>query len=220
MEAAELLVKPVAGFGMIGGSGWGEGLEPVGMIDGVGVVLGLQSDSAALAVVDAALAGILQEVACVELDAGQIGEDIHGAAGDGIVEGGAGIAEDLKVVVVAALEVQRFVVGFNIPADGFGGTEVHGSTLYAAGLTGGDAFSVGGGEETGGQGQDLIHGGIGFIVAGQVKVTVVGQVENSILVTDAVIGDAQGIVGADGIGDGDGGVAGVTLVAVGAEQAE
>ena len=155
VEAAVLLVKFVAGFGMVGGVCGGEGLLPFGVVHGVGVELGFQADAGALAVINAALAVVLQEVAGVELDAVAVGVNAHGPAGGRVMEGGAGVAEDLKVVVKAALEVEGFVVRFDIPANGLGDAEVHGGAVHRAQLAGGDAGVIRYGKEPGGEGQLL-----------------------------------------------------------------
>ena len=64
--------------------GPGEGLGPFGMVDGIGVELGLQRNAGALAVMDTALAGFIQKITSIELNAGAIRMDSHGAAGTGI----------------------------------------------------------------------------------------------------------------------------------------
>ena len=146
---------------MVGGICGGKGLRPLGMVYSVGVELSLQADAAALAVVDAILAVVFQEVAGVELDTAAVGRNAHGAAGSGVMENGAGVAEDLKIVVKAALQEQRLIVGLNIPANGFGCAEVHGGTVHTAHFAGGDAVGIGYGKGPGGEGQLLGHGGSG-----------------------------------------------------------
>ena len=215
-----MLVKSVAGFGMVGGIGGGDGLDPFGMVHSIGIELGFQTDAAALAVVGAALAVILQEVAGVELDTAAVGGHAHGAAGSRVAEDGAGIAEDLEIVVVAALEVEGFVVGFNVTADGLGSTEVHGGAFHVPQFAGGDAFGIGHSKVPGGEGQFLGHGGTGVLLAGEVKVAVVRQIKDGILIADAVVGDEQTIVLLQRVGHMDGGVAGVTLITVGTVQTE
>ena len=46
-----------------------EGLLPFRMVNGIGIELSFQSNAGALAVDGAALAGLVQEVACIQLDA-------------------------------------------------------------------------------------------------------------------------------------------------------
>ena len=121
--------KSVHGFAVVLFSCLGNGLGPFGVVEGIGVELGLQGNAGALAVIDAALAGFVQEIAGIELDAGAVGIDCHGASGNGVLKNGAGIAEDLPVVVIAALELQGFVVLVDVPADGLGTAEIHGAAV-------------------------------------------------------------------------------------------
>ena len=51
--------EPVHGLAVVGFTGFGDGLGPFGMMEGVGVELGLQADAGALGVVDAALADLI-----------------------------------------------------------------------------------------------------------------------------------------------------------------
>ena len=124
--------KTVNGFTVIGLAVSGDRLGPAGMMQGIGIELGLQGDAAALAITDAVLAVFIQEIAGVELDAWAVGVDCHGAAGSAVAQDGAGIAEDFPVVVIAGLQMQRLVVAFDIPADSLGGAEVHGRSVHAA----------------------------------------------------------------------------------------
>ena len=87
----------------------GEGLGPFGVIDGIGIELGFQSDAGAFTVVNAALAGLVQEITRIELDAGTVGVDGHAAAGGGITQNGAGRTENLEIMIIAALQLQRLL---------------------------------------------------------------------------------------------------------------
>ena len=133
----------------------GEGLGPLRMIHRIGVELGLQRHAGALAVKDSILALILQVVAGIELDAGAIRMNRHGSAGNRIMENSTGIAPDLKIMIVTALQVQRLVVCVNVFSNGLGSTEVHRCPSYAAQFPGGDALGIVGIEKTGRQGQHL-----------------------------------------------------------------
>lgn len=83
--------------------GLGDGLGPVGMVQRVGIVLGLQGDAGVLAVEHTALALIVQEITGVELDTGTVRVDRHAPPGDGVTQLGAGVAEHLVVVIIATL---------------------------------------------------------------------------------------------------------------------
>ena len=129
-------------------SGFIDGLGPFGVVDGVGVELGLQANAAALGVADAALAHLVGVIGGVELHAGTIGVHCHFPAAFLVAQDGTGIAEHLEIVVVTALQVQRIIVRANIPANGFGCAEVHGGAFHAACFSCGDAFAVRGGLNT------------------------------------------------------------------------
>lgn len=118
------LIETVSGYTAVMRARFREGLGPLGVVECVGIELGLQSDTAVPAVVDAALAGLVQEIAGIELDAGAIGVDRHGAAGDGVGKIGAGVAKDFEIVVIAALQVQRFIMRSDILTDGLGGAKI------------------------------------------------------------------------------------------------
>ena len=188
-------------------------------MQGVGVILGLQGHAAALAVDNAVLTLLIfNKVAGVELDAGQVGVDHHGAAAVGGGQDGGGVGIDLKIVVVAALELQALVIGVDILADGLCLAEVEGSTLGVALLAGGDVGGVAGAEIAAGDGQQLLHGQVGMVVASQIEVAVVGQVEDGGAVALALVGDVQGAHAVQLIADTDEGTAGEALVAFGQVQ--
>ena len=67
----------------------------------------------------------------VQLNARAVGADAHAPAGDRVRQGGAGIAEDLPVVVVAALKLQRLVVRADVLPDGLLGPEIERRALNA-----------------------------------------------------------------------------------------
>ena len=197
-----------------------KGLGPFGVVYGVGIELGLQSHTGALTVVYALLAFFVQVIACVELDAGAVGGDSHGSAGDGILQNSAGIAKYLKIMVVASLKDQGLVIHVDILSDGLGLPEVEGGAFHGTQFSRGDVFRIVGGEEPAGDGQKLIHGLLGMLVASQIEIAVVGHIEYGILITDAVIGDSQNTAGLQCVGHMDHRVAGEALIAVGAVHPE
>ena len=214
------LNKGISGFRMVFLTGLEEGLGPFGMVHGVGIELSFQSHAGALTIVYATLAIVVQEIACVELDTGAISGNGHDAAGFGVFQNGAGVAENLEIVVIAALQVQRFVIGVDVLTDGLGCPEIEGGADDAAQFAGGDIGGIVGVEEPAGDGKNLVHGLIGLFVAGQVEIAVVGHVEHGVLIADAVINDGKGAAVFQPVGDLHGGVAGETLIAIGADKAE
>ena len=188
------------------------------MVEGIGPELGFQSHTGASAVVDSALARFVQEVARIELNAGTVGVDGHGTAGGGVLQNGTGIAEYFPVVVEASLQVQRFIILPDVPGNGLGAAEIHGGAGHTSQLTGGNILLVIRAEETAGEGQQLFHGGIGFFVASQIEIAVVGQIEDGVPVGQGFIEDMQSAGIIQRIGDLDDGIAGEALVAMGAVQ--
>ena len=130
----------------------------------------------------------------VKLHTGPVGDHSHGPPAAGIGKICAGIAENLKIMVVAGLQNQGLVIGGNILSDGLGDTEVHGRSCHSAALAGGDALSVRRGEEPGGHGKNLFHGFRCLVVTSQVKVTVIGQVKHCVPIRHCVIYDPQPVV--------------------------
>ena len=210
--------ESVDGFGVIALACFGEGLWPFGMIDRVGPELGLQSDAAALAVPYASLAGFLQEVARVELNAGQVRVNSHHSAGLLVGQLGAGIAEDFVVVVVAALQVQRLIILSDIPPDSLGFAEVHGGTGDTSDFAGGNAFVVRYGKDPAGDGENLLHCLFGLILACQIEIAVVGQIEDGILIADTVVDNVQTAPGIQGVSYPNLRLAGEALVTLGRNQ--
>ncbi len=66
--ARRLVCEAVNGFGVIFFSGLGNRLRPLRMVDGVGIILGLQRDAAAFAVFHAVLALAFKEIPGIELE--------------------------------------------------------------------------------------------------------------------------------------------------------
>ena len=201
-------------------AGLGEGLGPLGVVDGVGIVLGFQRNTAALAIVHAALAVFVQEIACIELNTGAIRMDGHGTTGGGFMEDGTGVAENLKIVVITALKNQRFIVLTDVTADGLGFPEIEGRADDAAQLTGGDVGSIIGIKETAGNGQLLMNCGIHIFLTSQIEIAVVGHVENGILVSHGIIADVQSLISFQSVGHADNGSAGEALITAGAVETQ
>ena len=132
-------------------SGFDERLLPFGMVDRIREELGLQANAAAFGVFYAAFAGFLGVIGRVNLNAGTIGDNAHLPTAAGIGQMGARIAEDLKIVVIACLQLQRLIISADIPADGLGDTEIHRSSGNTPAFAGGDAFISCGVKEPGGQ---------------------------------------------------------------------
>ena len=200
---------------------FGEGLGPLRMVHRIGIKLGLQTHAAPLAIADTVLAGFsLQEVSGIQLYPRAIGDHRHGSAGFRIGEDGAGRGKYFEIVVISPLKHQRVIVLIYIPSDGLGGAEIHRCALYTAKLTGGDTFGIVRIEKAGAHGKDLIHSFFRLVVACQIEVAVVGQIEDRVLVADGIIADPQGAVRIQRIGHMDLGVSGKALIFVGAEKAQ
>ena len=189
-------------------------------MDSIGIELGFQGNAAVAAITHAALARLPDEIAGIELDAGQVGVNGHGSAGNRVGKHGAGIAEHLKIVVIAALQVQRLLVSLNVLTNGLGHPEVHGGAPHAAHFTGGDALGIGNAEGAGGQHQQLVYGGLSVCFACQIEIAVVGEVKDGVPVAHSIIGNVQAAGFVQAVGHVNGGVAGVALVSGGAVQAE
>ena len=135
---------------MVGLSCLGDRLRPRGLVERIGEILGLEADTAAMAVADIVLTDFaLQEVTGVELHTGAIGKDSHCSAGKGVCQNGAGVDGRIEIVVVALLESQGIIAFVNISADGLCSAEIHGGAVYRAVFSGGDGLGIGNGEETG-----------------------------------------------------------------------
>ena len=141
------------GFAVIGRTCLRNRLGPLGIVDGVGVELGLQADTAAVGIGHPILTRLCgQKVASVELNTRTICGNSHGPAGCGIRKNGAGVGENLKIMVITAQNGKRRKGIINIPADRLGAAEIHRSIYNTLQLPGGDGLIVGRCEEPGGQG--------------------------------------------------------------------
>lgn len=216
-EAAVLIIfsprKAVSGYAVILFSRFHDGLLPLGLVQCVGVELGLQAHGAAGLIFLAVLAVAPGEIGGVDLNTGAVGVHSHAPPAVGIPQDSAGIAEHLKIVVIAVLQMQRLVIDANIPAQGLGTAEIHRRSCHRAALARGDAFAACRGKEPGGHGKGLFHGLFRVVMAGQIEIAVVGHVKYSVLVGNAVVSDLQAVI-CQRIGNANVRVAGETLIQV------
>ena len=168
-------------------AGFRNRLRPFSMVQCVGIVLGFESHTASLSIVNPIFARLIQEIAGINLNAGTIRMYSHGSAGYGIFQNSAGIAEDFPVVVISRLKMKRFVVQLDIPRKGFGRAEVHGRTVNFAQFSGRDVFCIIWAEEPAGQNQDLFHCLICLFVTCQIEIAVVCHIEDRILIAYSII---------------------------------
>lgn len=115
-------------------------------------MLGLQRKAAVFLHRDAALAGgraVLQEVGCVELDAGLGGVDLHadagliaGSPGAEALAGPAAPVDDEAVVVAAARHGGLRKAGVDVPADDLARPEIHGRIVHRQDVAGGAGLVV------------------------------------------------------------------------------
>ena len=203
-------------------SGLENGLDEIGAVKGVGAVLAFQAEASAAAVSGFALAWnyAVQVVAGVELHGGQGGEAGEGDAGSFVhsvshFPQGAGLAVDHPVVVIAAGPRELLEAVVDVVADAGGLPQVHGSAVHNGNDAGGDGFFVGHGV-VGAEHLDFLVQHVAAVLARQVKVAVVGQVADGVRVGFGFVIQNQGVVVGQGVGDGDGKIAGVAFLAVGA----
>ena len=126
----------------------------MGMMHGIRVELGLEADARPADIGGTPLAGlILDKIAGVDLNAGQIGIYIHDKAcpvtGEGGNFGEFTAVIQAPVVVVAHAEIQSLIILFDVPAHGLGDPEVHGRARYGQQLAGGDGNRIRPGEAVG-----------------------------------------------------------------------
>ena len=105
--------------------------RPLGMVDAVRVMLGLQTEGTAGAVLFSAFSlSVGQRVGCIKLHTGLIRISDHGNAGLISNSGCHWVAANHKIGIESA---KRFDTGFvivRIPADGLWCTEIHSSAFY------------------------------------------------------------------------------------------
>ena len=182
--------------------------------------LGLQRIRGSGAVGPAALAAFHDHsVCCIELDAGQVGQDFHDTAAAGIAyfrrlakASVAGIAVDHEVVVVAAAKAHLRIIGVDISTDGFGRRKIKGRSLDRRKFARGDQIFADGCRIAAVHLQDLIRN-VPAVLSCQVEVGVVGQIDDRILVRFPSVLDPELFL-CQRIGDRKDPVAGEARVAV------
>ena len=212
--------EAVNGFAFVDRIGLGNGLGPGRIVEAVGIELGLQGHAAVAAVVYPVFSLVIQVVAGVELNAGAVGVDAQAPAGSGVCQGGTGVAENLPVVIIAALELQSIVIGVQIPGDGLGHPEIHGAAGHVPQLPCGDVLGIVRGKMPGGHGEHLMDCPVRVLVACQVKIAVVGHIKNRILVGLGPVADVEAALAVQSISDPDMGISREALVHVGTFEGE
>ena len=96
-----LPIETILGFAVIFLPGLYKGLKPFGMVDGVREKLSLQAYTAAFGIAYATFAGFFGIVGRIQLHAGAIGDHRHAPSAAWVGKIGTGIAEYLKIVVIA-----------------------------------------------------------------------------------------------------------------------
>ena len=191
------------------------------MVGAVGIVLGLEAEGAASGIGDAFLAdeAAVEEVASVELHTWLIGIHVHLDAAGGVVEGAChsvdvAIGSQDPVVVVSVAVLNLHVGGVvDAVANAGGGAEVEGSAFDVSNLACCQHVLVDGSVLVGVQVQHFVESILGGVAA-QAEVAMVGQVEDGGLVGTALIGDGQGVVVAQLVGDLHADVARIAILAV------
>ena len=187
-----MLSENIFGFAVEGLICLDKRLGPFGMVDGIGIELCFQADAASVAVGNTVLADFThEEITAVELNTGAVRGYCHSASGFRVGQNGTGVGKNFKIVVVAALQLQGFIICVDISADGFGNPEVHGSADDSSVFTGGNGHGICYGEEPSRNGQDLGHGLFRMVVTGQIEIAVIGKVEHRILIADGIVADTQ-----------------------------
>lgn len=166
-------------------------LRPLRMVQCVRIVLGFESYTASLSIVNPIFTRLIQEITGVNLNTGTICMDGHGASGYRILKNGARITEYFPVVVIASLKMKRLVVLLNITQKGFWSAEIHRRTVNFPQFTGGDIFSIIGAEEPTWQNQNLLHCIICLFVTCQVEIAVICHIEDRILIAYSIILNVQ-----------------------------
>ena len=185
------------------------------MMQGIWVILCFQCYTTAFTIVNSVLTGFIQEIAGIELNAGTIGIYRHAASRYRVLQDRTRIAEDLPVVIITTLKKQRLIVGIDILTNGLGGAEIHWRSGYFAQFTGGNIFCIVGAEETTGNRQNLIHGGVCLFMTCKIEITVVCQIKDSILIRNRIIDDVQCTFTVQFVGHPDNGISRETLITIG-----
>ena len=119
-------------------------------MDTIRIMLGFQTEAGAIRIFFSALSQSgTGEIGSIQLNAGAVSIHSHTPSAFRVVKECAGIAENLKIVVISLLKMQRLIIGLNIPTQSLGKAEIHGRIFYRAAFSRGNAGAVSRGEETG-----------------------------------------------------------------------
>ena len=170
------------------------------LIGGIGEELGLQAEGMMRAVDRIALsvAPLGDKVGSVEMDPGERGFCFHGDTGGGGV-GFCDCAESSHdtvyyiIVIIAAGIVQLIKILLNVGTDGSGRPEIHKSACDRFDGSVRDAFRIAGGVIPGKDLNALIQGRSGAMSC-QIKIAVIGQVAEGILIRFGVVANDKAIV--------------------------
>ena len=192
----------------VGLSGTEDHRRPLGFVGGVGIVLGLEADGGALVVHDALLAGdgAVEEVAAVDLDAGLVGEDLEVDAGGGAVKlrgGSVDVAGGIQhpVVVIAVAVADLLVVGGDAVADEVCRAEVERRAFHGSDFARGHKRVVHRRVVRSVDIKDIVHDAVRSRIAREIKVGVVGHVDDGRRIGRGLVGDVDAVVIGEGIGD-------------------
>lgn len=201
------------------------GAREVGMVGRIGEVLRFQAESRAPAVLDAMPAGevTVEEVGAIELHARLGGLHLQRAAALGVSDDRrqmqlARLAVEHPVVVVTAGQLELLVVVVDPRANDLGFAEVERRAGYWSQFAGRNQRRVNGSKPVGGD-FDLLVENVALLVAVEIEVGVVGQVDHGRLVGDGRVVEAQRFA-LEGVAHGGRQLAGIAHVAVGADESE
>ena len=210
---------------VVGFAGVEDGAGEVGVVGGVGGVLGFDGEAEVGGVGDAVFSFDAGEVSAVgEVDDGFGGEAFEESPGGGVVdfggfhEGGVvfGAIEEEGVIVAGGLAGETVL---DVASDGFGLGEVERGAGDGGEFAGGDEGGVHGKEAVGVEVCDVVEVFTG-LVAAEVEVGVLGEVDGGGFVGGGEELDFEGVVVGEGVDDGDVEVAGEAFGAVGIEDGE
>ena len=197
------------------------------MVGRIGKHARLQADGVALAIGAAVLAdeGAVQEVAGIELDARRGDADFHHPARHGIFHdrGGAQrarLAVDDEIVVIAAAIADLLVAAIaDAVAHPVRGAEIERGARHRSPLAGGNQGGTDRGEAGGVQRDHIAHH-VARVIARQVEIAVVGQVQHRGLAGRGFVLQPQLVVFVQCVGRGDLELAGKAFLAIGADVAQ
>ena len=167
------------------------------LVDGIGKILGFQAHSRTKTIGSPILTCLLvNKIPCIELYAGQRGIAFHHSAG-GYPQCGEMAQFSVPsvyypVVVISACEFQLFELGTDFFSDSFQASEIHGCSSHFRNLPGGYGAGIRRGI-TGCFQLQFMSLYVSAVMPLQVKIGMIGQVQNRPSVTDAVIVESQRI---------------------------